>query len=30
LALGYESKALLRLVEKHAQPIEAMEQVANS
>jgi len=30
LAIGYESKALLRLVEKHAQPIEPMEQVANS
>ena len=31
LAIGFESKALLRLVEKHAvQPIEPMEQVANS
>jgi CheY-like chemotaxis protein len=32
LALGYESKALLRLIEKHAVPqqIDPMEQVANS
>jgi signal transduction histidine kinase/CheY-like chemotaxis protein len=30
LAIGYESKALLRLVERHgAQPIEPMKQVAN-
>jgi CheY-like chemotaxis protein/anti-sigma regulatory factor (Ser/Thr protein kinase) len=30
LSIGYESKALLRLVEKHAQPIKPMEQVGNS
>jgi len=32
LALGYESKALLRLIERHAVPqqVDPMEQVANS
>jgi signal transduction histidine kinase/DNA-binding NarL/FixJ family response regulator len=31
LAIGYESKALLRLIEKHAaQPVEPMEQVTTS